>query len=279
MLQNEPTTEQTTSTGQNRVTPDELSRALAALEARKQADAERLAGTIPIEEAVSQLHLDATPDEIWAEVQSQRNKTSADEARTFAEADEARRAQLAQAHLTQAPTRSNRSVPSRGHWKGIRVVAPLLFFWFLFHNGMIPHFGGHGTHAAPILQPLAQVPGGVEVYADDTALAQVSAGKPLAQITVSKNETGNRWRLVKLGDHVYLRGYIASTDSLQPLQGRGLNVYNDDNAGELEGERTSNVTLRVDKTALQKSGGDDGYSEVTVANFQPDPLTTLSPWH
>jgi hypothetical protein len=33
--------------------------------------------------------------------------------------------------------------------------------------------------------------------------------------------------------------------------------------------------VRVDKTAMQKSGGDSDYSEVTLPNFQPDPFTTL----
>ena len=280
MLQNEPTTQPPTPTGQNRVTPEELSRALAALEGRKQAEAQRLAGTIPIEEAVTQLHLDATPDEIWAEVQAQRNKPAAD-SKTFAEADAARRAQSAQEYPAHTPAQANLSAQSGGRrWRGIRVIAPLLFVWFLFHNGIIPHFGGHAPHAAaPILRPLAQIPDGKEVFADDSALVQLSEGKSPAQVTVSENVDGNRWTLVKIGGHVYLRAFVAYTDSLQTLQGKALKVTNDDDAGELRGERTSNVTLRVDKIPLQKSGGDDGYSEVTVPNFQPDPLTTLSPWH
>ncbi len=78
--------------------------------------------------------------------------------------------------------------------------------------------------------------------------------------------------------HVYLHGFIAATDSLAPLTGKALNVYNDDNSGELTGERTSNITLRVDNMPLQKSGGDDSFSSITVPNFQPDSFTTLTPW-
>ena len=117
------------------------------------------------------------------------------------------------------------------------------------------------------------------MYADNAALIQISEGKPLTQVTVDENQNDNRWEMFKQGGHVYLRGFIASANSLQPLQGKPLNVYNDDNSGELNLERTSNITLRVDNIPLQKSGGDDGFSEVTVPNFQPDPLTTLSPWH
>ena len=78
------------SAPQARVTPQELSDALAAIEARKQAEASRLAGTIPIEQAVSELHLDSSPEELWAEVQVQRGK-----ARTEAEQAQARAAETA----------------------------------------------------------------------------------------------------------------------------------------------------------------------------------------
>ncbi len=268
--------EQPPAVGGNRVTPEELSQALSAIEARKQREASRLAGTIPISDAVTELNLDTTSEEIWAEVQAQRDNAAAVQSEQVQQEQAAKQARAAkQAAYQQSITPRPRR---RRGWTGF--LPPLLVIWVLAHNGLIPHFWGHSTHiAAPILRPLAQVPDGKEVYSDDAALVQVSEGKPASQITVSENATGNRWTLVKVGAHVYLRGYIASTDSLQPLGGKALNVYNDDNSGELEGERTSNITLRVDKIPLQKSGGDGGYSEITVPHFQPDPLTTLSPWH
>ncbi len=265
---------------QARVTPEELSEALAAIEARKQAEASRLAGTIPVDQAVSELHLDSTSDEIWAEVQAQRARASAvqqeqerqEQARQQARAArKAARREEAARQRSSAPRSKNRS-----GWWGL--FTPVLIGWVLVQAGVIPHFWRHAT-PAPILRPLAQIPDGREVYADDAALVQVSEGKPAAQITVSENATGNRWAMVKVGPHVYLRGYIASTDSLQPLRGKALNVYNDDNSGELAGETTTNVTVRVDKTPLQKSGGNEDFSEVTLPDFQPDPLTTLTPWH
>ncbi len=64
---------------QIRVTSEELTAALVALEASKQEalrrqeeEARLLAATIPIGQAVKDLSLDATPEEIWAEVQAQR---------------------------------------------------------------------------------------------------------------------------------------------------------------------------------------------------------------
>ena len=244
-----------------RVTPEELSRALAAIEARRQSEAARLAGTIPIDQAVTELHLDSTSEEIWAEVQAHRAAAVPTQAQTA-------KPQL----IAQRPRR-------RRAWSGF--LAPVVLVGALLYAGVIPHhFGGHSPRAAaPVLRSLSQIPDGKEVYADDSALVQVSEGKPPAQITVSENATGNRWAMVKIGPHVYLHGYIARTSTLQPLQGKPLNIYNDDNAGELEGNVTSNITLRVDQIPLQKSGGDGDFSEVTLPHFQPDPLTTLNPWH
>ena len=268
-----------------RVTPEELSQALGAIEQRKQAEASRLAGTIPIDEAVSELQLDSTPDEIWAEVQAQRAKALAvqHEEEQQEQADRLARVARKAARREQAAllAQQQAAVPRRRGGRGwTRLLVPAVVVWVLVHNGVIPHFWSHPTHvAAPIPRLLAQVPDGREVYADDSALVQISEGKPASQITVSENATGNRWGMVKIGGHVYLRGYIANTASLQPLGGKALNVYNDDNSGELDGEKTSNITLRVDNIPLQKSGGDDGFSEVTVPDFQPDSMTTLTPWH
>ena len=57
---------------QVRVTPQELAQATAAIEARQNARAQHEAATIPIGEAVHQLNLEATPEEVLAEVQAQR---------------------------------------------------------------------------------------------------------------------------------------------------------------------------------------------------------------
>jgi hypothetical protein len=257
---------------QTRVTPEELAQALAAIETRKQAEANRLAGTILIHQAVAELNLDSTPEEILAEVQAQRAKAAAAQREQMRREQETHREQEIQQRFIAPRTKRRRG------WTGF--IVPMLALWVLAHNGLIPHFGSHMTHAAvPVVRPLIQVPDGQEVYADDSALVQLSKGKSPSQITVSTNATGNRWTLVKIGGHVYLRGYIADTDSLLPLRGNALHIYNDANSGELEGIKTSHITLRVDSIQLDKSGGDHDFSEITVPNFQPDALTTLSPWH
>ncbi len=158
------------SVAQARVTPDELASALAAIEARRQAEAAHLAGTIPIDQAVSDLHLDSTPDEIWEEVKTQRAKAA------VPAAEPQQKPQLVQPFRVTAPVVRARS---RG-WR--RLLAPFLVIGVLMGTGVIPHnFTPHGfspslltdkhvSTAAPVLHPLSAVSDGTEVYADDAAL-------------------------------------------------------------------------------------------------------------
>ncbi len=266
------------SPGAPRVTPDELNAALAAIEARKQAEAAHLAGTIPIDQAISDLHLDSTSEEIWAEVQAQREKTALPKAAPTKQPQQA-----AQPLRVSMPVVR---VRPRG-WR--RLLAPALVIGALMGTGVIPHnFTPHGfspslltkkhfSNDSPILRPFSQIPNGTEAYADDNALRQISEGRPAAQILVSENPSGSRWTVVKMHDHVYLHGFTASADSLTSLVGKALPVYNDDDSGELHDEATSRIILRVDDIPLQKSGGDSNYSSITVPDFQPDPFTTLTP--
>jgi len=276
------------SAPQARVTPEELSEALAAIEGRKQAEASHLAGTIPIEQAVSELHLDSSPEEIWAEVQAGRAKAkAARQAQIRQEQARQQQAQQQQAQQQQAAPQWVTAPPRPKRRRGLRrIFLPLLGIWTVFHFGIVPSiFSHHPVAVHPVaihkaqMTSLSQIPDGTEVYADSAALVQLSEGKPLTQVSVDKTQGSNIWTVLKRGGHVYLRGYILQTPSLKAVTGESLNVYNTDNSGELHHEETSAITLRVDDTPLQKSGGDDSsYSEATLPNFQPDPVTTLTPW-
>ena len=81
MLQHEPS-EQAAATpaAQIRVTSEEMTAAINALQAGKDEAARHLAGTVPIGEVVSELNLDATPEEVWAQVQRQRAQAAQEEA-------------------------------------------------------------------------------------------------------------------------------------------------------------------------------------------------------
>lgn len=69
-----------TEAAQVRVTPQELAEATAIIEARREAAAKHLADTIALGEAVQQLGLAATPEELFAEVQALRAKAQQSEA-------------------------------------------------------------------------------------------------------------------------------------------------------------------------------------------------------
>lgn len=57
-----------------RVTPEELARAVARIEAREAEQARRLESTIPIGQAVEELGLGLAPEEILAEIEAQRGQ-------------------------------------------------------------------------------------------------------------------------------------------------------------------------------------------------------------
>ena len=151
------------SVSQARVTPDELSSALAAIEARRQAEAAHLAGTIPIDQAVSELHLDSTSDEIWAEVQAQRTKASATPpAPRVSEAAEAQPPLEALFQRLQERKEAHRRGRIQRRPRGVwSVFAAVMFGWLLLHSGhlrLIPPsitISGTSPIAVPHLRPLS----------------------------------------------------------------------------------------------------------------------------
>lgn len=72
----EANSESSQPAAQVRVKSEELARALASIEARRQEEARQLEGTVVIGDVVQELQLDATPEEIFAEVQAQRQRHS-----------------------------------------------------------------------------------------------------------------------------------------------------------------------------------------------------------
>lgn len=74
MLQHTENEPEPVTAAQTRIKTEELARAVAAIEARRQRDAQALVGTLVIGEAVEELSLDMTPEEILAEVKSQQEE-------------------------------------------------------------------------------------------------------------------------------------------------------------------------------------------------------------
>ena len=131
MVQNWQSDQQaTTPAAQIRVPAEELSAAINVLEGQR---AQRLQGTVPIGEVVQELQLSATPEEIWAQVQKQRQSA--------AQAVDA--SQYAPWVSTRAPRRR------RGWWVFLGIVAVV---WVA-----APHNGVRVQTAAPV-SPVATHP-------------------------------------------------------------------------------------------------------------------------
>ncbi len=124
-----------TSAAQVRVTPEELAAALNVLETEKQEAARHRESTVPIGEVVSEMNLEVTPDEVWAQVQKQRRQVEAD-----AEA---------QAQARHAATVTDTATTRRRFrsWRDIKAWVWVLF-WVSGGGGLltlIPHL----IHPAP----------------------------------------------------------------------------------------------------------------------------------
>lgn len=104
MLQHESHEQPTTTpAAQIRVTSEELTQAINALQASKDEAARHLAGTVPIGEVVKELNLEATPEEVWTQVQKQRTQQAAEAAAAEAAAAQRTQAAAAQAGIYQTP--------------------------------------------------------------------------------------------------------------------------------------------------------------------------------
>ncbi len=141
MLKNE--TEEPTipmPAAQIRVTPEELAAAMSALEAGKQEAAHHLEGTVPIGQVVEEMGLEATPEEVWAQVQKQR-----------AQGQQEAAAQ-AEARRTAAVTKKAVARRLGRGWQEIKTWAWILF-WCSGGVGLLssaPHWFHHGPPPAGI---------------------------------------------------------------------------------------------------------------------------------
>lgn len=158
MLQHEPQEQEQPApppAAQIRVTSEELAQAINALEASKDEAARHLAGTVPIGEVVAELKLEATPEEVWAQVQRQR----AQAAQAQAAQEEARRVRPVAVPVPQDVRVRQRARgwrrAARGWWeiKG--------WLWILFWC-----CGGLGLVTSALHPSHTTTPAGIQVKGD-----------------------------------------------------------------------------------------------------------------
>ena len=255
---------------QVRVTPEELSQALASIEERKQAEAGRLAGTIPIDQAVSELHLDSTSEEIWAEVQAQRARTAQAKAAQEAKAKTpslTRQAMQSGYAAFQQAAQQRQARPRRHGFAGIGIAGLVLFV-------VLGPF--HHTHHAPAVshetQALSLISDNTPVFGDLATVQQIASGTPPAQIRVHLgDDIGNSWRLIKHGGQVYVQAYTLPVTEQAIKSGTPFRLYNDNNAGQLERKHYTDISLPLQSLHWDDSRSTDGdWGEITVSHARPD---------
>lgn len=273
---------------ETRVTPDELTAAVAALESRRETEARHLQGTLTLGEAVSELHLDATPDELLAEVKAQREKRAAEEAAREAEKAREKRADTG---FAVPPSVGHGSVPlarlapfsfnSRSKRKPWIFVLAILLMGNVFGHLHAPRVrintSGQAAISAPQYNTLAEVPDGKTVLCSTANLQAIKNGASPAKVRLGEiDDEDMAWRIVKHDGHVYVRLQTPRM-SVSELQRIGnLNVYNVKNAGELEGVHEQAVSVPLDKmdwNGTVTTG--DGFQQITVSRLGLDAYADL----
>lgn len=230
---------------EKRVTSEEFAHAVSAIEARNADQAKNLAGTLPIGEGIHELGLDASPEEVWAEVEAQRARANASQSIP---------SQVTTPQFSYQVKPVTSRVVAQTRPRRFRGWAALGVFFFIFgltHHAFFPSAHSHSSHtasapaAALVTRTLQEVPDKQVVYCDTATLRQILQGADKTKIRVDEGKTQNRWPLIKYDGQVYLRGYIVPTTA-EAIEKTSVHLYNNDNAGELEGISQGWLTVRAD---------------------------------
>jgi hypothetical protein len=216
-------TEAVAGPAHERITAEELSRAVAAVEARRAAHASFQAGTITVGEAIRELDLEAKPEEIWAEIAATR------------------RAHGVGIRNAALPVRTAK------FRKGLVVAGVLLTSTWLVATVLI-----HGQTVTP-QAPASALNAGPNAVADFQVTEKTSAGpvvKEFSEIaddhpiaipayqlqnmiqfdsTVDPSSVAapeNMWTVVKHRGALYIQGYLGLPMSPRAMQNGPVTIWN-----------------------------------------------------
>lgn len=189
MLQQEPQ-EQAASTppapetpaAQIRVTSEELAQAINALEARKDEAARHLAGTVSIGEVVQELNLEATPEEVWAQVQKQRARKASEDAAVETAAAQKEQATAAQAVAAAQAAAAQAVAAARSAAQSAQAGAQVYArprrrgrWWVPLGIGLLIYAGVHGNHVH-----IPATAKGAVISGNNRTLTSATQGKAVA---------------------------------------------------------------------------------------------------
>ena len=226
-----------------RVTPTELAAAIAALEARKQG----ASGTIAIGEAVDELSLDNTPNDILREIDAQRAQGTA---------------------------------KRRRKRRGLLGLAAALVAAGMAGVILRPHtpLPSVSTVAAPQSSPLSDIRDEQQVYVDTHGLKQIIDGTSASQVQVFTSNDGIRWGLIKHGGKTYVQAYTLQATE-KTLTTKPITIVNSEDHYGSNGAGfddygtlypTVEVTLPVTAFLYQDSEQTPKHAQITVADVHTD---------
>lgn len=282
-LHEETQPEPQTEASRHRVKPEELTRALAAIENRRLETAQRLeeaqaaeqaylSNTIPVEEAVQQLNLRDTPDEIWAEIQAQRKMQAQREAQgqdKVSPEEVSHPKPLPSVRKLPALPRSALGLSQQKPLRQIALVALAVFFVGAVTTLSLSrhHSPPTNTTASPSVSSpsgfassefaysVASLPDKIPFKMDGDGLLALLRGEDAAKMMVNLNRTEDpnfdwdTWSLIKYDGHVYFRGYMPAPANESSLPGTTPGTIVNINsvaAAPENGNRPVQITLRVD---------------------------------
>jgi hypothetical protein len=207
-----------------RVTAEEFARAVTRYQARREQAAQRMEGTVAIGDAVHELGLEATPEEILAEVQAER-ATEAARLSPLSIRPVPRRARAFQAFgifclvagipIGMFTTRQQSAGPSV--MPAVQMQTPSPYVTISAAPTMLVE---DNTSGKPILRTLAEIPDNVPTKC---ALELTASNAEFTAFHDGLSEYST-WVIIKHGGRIYVRGWISNM-STQALRTSTVNLY------------------------------------------------------
>jgi hypothetical protein len=285
----DPTPESAESAAQYRVSAQELSHVVGIIQARKEAEARQRANTVALGDAVDQLGLEMTPEELLAEIQADRTRRSGS-ARPKRQSNTQRRTFATFAICAGLAGMMVSSI----HVHNLRRE-----MWESRNSPLFPprDFVFEGTPAAPEAVEVTEVPSQVmstpavvdvapaEVQfrpfsqfgendlaaCDLDSLREMANGKSASEVLAQPNiENDKLWTLVKQNGDVLVYAYGTPDELAAAINGHPAHLY----ASQHEGLLELQLPLRLFKTAeLVDTPGRSG------ADLNPSPFADTKPTH
>lgn len=260
----DPTPEPTESASQYRVSAQELSHVVGIIQARKEAEARQRANTVALGEAVEQLGLEMTPDELLAEIQADRarrsgggggarpkrqNPTQRRTFATFAVCAGLAAMMVSSIHMHNMrramwESRSNPLFPQQSYAYEV-TTAPAQ----VENIQVMAEPSLNASSTARTFSPFSQFGENVAADVDFDSVRELANGKAADEVLVQPNGTmeDSLWTLVKQNGEVMVYTFGTEEELAKALNGRPAHLY----ASTHDGLEEELLPLRLFKNAEQ----------------------------